>query len=165
MQFQARPAERGVIFDVSIPAEDYDLFTDIACQVLRPDSSAVFNSAFDYRTKTVPVSFTNAESEDTTGSSNSDPATTKYTLYIRGGLALPDRPHPWHLRIVERRYLQSQPYLSATPSMISLRPFQSEELELHSDKEAPLTPAGYRLFGNLELRKTELETTSVPVKW
>jgi len=159
MPFSAREGERGLIFDISMPAEDYSLFTDIACQVLHTDSNAAFNSAFDYRTKMVPVPFSSGESEDTSETP------TPYLLYIRGGLALPDRPHKWHLRIAEHRYLQSPSYLSASLTLLTIQPFQSQELEFRSNKKAPVPPTGYRLFGNIELEKTEKETISIPVEW
>ncbi len=160
LPFSSRNGERGVLFDISMPAEDFNLFTDITCQVLKPDSSAVFNSALDYRTKSVPVSFDESGSQDT--SQQSDPS---YTLLLQGALALPNRPHRWHLHIVEHRYLQQQQYLSSSPTLLSLPPFQSEELVLNSDQTAPAIPSGYRLFGTIELKKSDQETIDFPIVW
>ncbi len=162
LPFFAKPGERGVVFDVSIPAEDYDLFTDIACQVLHPDSSAVFNSAFDYRKKTVPVLFGSEDNEDSSGTSSGN---GNYVLYIRGGLALPDRPHPWHLHIVERRYPQQDTYLAPTPAELSLFPYQSQELKFLSNQPAPIAPPGYRLFGSMDLKKSDQDIIRIPVEW
>jgi tripeptidyl-peptidase-2 len=162
LPFSAKPGERGIVFDVSLPAEDYDLFTDIACQVLHPDSSAAFNSAFDYRKKTVPILFGSEDNEDSSGTSSGN---GNYTLYIRGGLALPDRPHPWHLHIVERRYPQQDTYLPPTPTELSLPPYQSQELKFLSNQPAPIAPPGYRLFGSLDLKKSDQDIIRIPVEW
>ena len=158
LPFSNRPGERGVVFNVSIPAEDYDLFTDVACMVLRTDSSAVFNSAFDYRQKTVPVNFNEASSDSVTVQD-----TSNYILKIRGGLALPDHAHPWHLRIQESRYLQNGRHLSSTPTLLDLPAYQSQELDLHANKPAPQPPPGYRLFGNITLKQSEDNQIRIPV--
>ena len=162
LPFSAKPGERGVVFDISIPAEDYDLFTDIACQVLHPDSSAAFNSAFDYRKKSVPILFDAQGSGDTSGISNSS---GNYLLSIRGGLALPDHSHPWHLHIVEKRFVQQGTYLSCTPAELSLPPYQSQELEFISNQSLPAAPLGYRLFGSMELKKTAQDIIQFPIEW
>ena len=161
LPFSSRPGERGVVFDISIPSEDYDLFTDIACQVLHSDSSAAFNSAFDYRRKVVPMLFDTQNNED----SSSAQGDGNYSLYIRGGLALPDRPHPWHLHIVERRFMQQNAYLTATPTLLSLPPYQSQELGFISSQPAPLAPHNYRLFGSIDLKKTDQDIMRIPVEW
>jgi tripeptidyl-peptidase-2 len=163
LPFSSRSGERGILFNLSIPAEDYDLFTDITCMVLRPDSSAVFNSAFDYRQKTVPISFNATEASGESDSAAMPDSVSSYVLRIRGGLALPGHAHPWHLHIQEFRYFQNGRYLSSTPAMVDLLPYQSEELGLHSNKPAPQPPAGYRLFGNITLRQTEDNQIRIPV--
>jgi tripeptidyl-peptidase II len=161
LSFSGKPGERGVVFDISLPAEDYDLFTDIACQVLHSDSSASFNSAFDYRTKTVPILFGSQGIEDSSGTNDNGNS----LLFIRGGLALPDHPHPWHLHIVERRYLQHGTYLAPTPTELSLPSYQSQELEFISNSSAPSVPSGYRLFGSMDLKKTDQDIIRIPVEW
>ncbi len=161
LPFSARSGERGVVFDISIPAEDYDLFTDIACQIVRPDSSTAFNSAFDYRTKTVPLLFDAPTNDDTSDAKNGG----YYLLSIRGGLALPDHPHFWRLHIEERRYVQQGTYLSATPTELLLPPYQSQELEFTSSQLLPVAPAGYRLFGSMDLKKTDQDIIRIPVEW
>src|SRR5665213_175155 len=161
LPFTARPGERGVLFNVELPPEDYDLFTDIACQVLRPDSSAVFNSAFDYSKKVVPVFFDSDQKNDSSADAGSN---TQYVLTIRGGVALPDRPHPWHLHIVEERFLQHGIYLSPTPDQIALPPFQSQTAEFEADTPASQIPDGYRLFGSINLRQGE-DNMRIPERW
>jgi len=162
LPFSENAGERGVLFDISLPAEDYDLFTDVACQVLRPDSSAEFNSAFDYRKKIVPILFQAEQSEDSSQTSSSK---GNYTLFIRGGLALPDRAHPWHLHIVETRYAQHNTYLAPSPSELVLPPYQSQELEFLSSEKLPIAPAGYRLFGSMDLKKTDQDAIRIPIVW
>ncbi|MDP4288265.1 MAG: S8 family serine peptidase [Bacteroidota bacterium] len=182
LPFAARAGERAVLFDVSLPAADYDLFTDITCQVLRPDSSAVFNSAFDYRRKLVPVNLSGsmssteaADADDSTlsggeessanGQASIGDRSAPYTLFIRGGLALPDRAHPWHLRIHEMRYLQNEQDLTSAPSMLRLSPYQSGELELRSEKPMMHPPKGYRFIGQIELKKNEQEEIRIPIEF
>jgi len=162
LPFTPREGERGVLFQISLPPEDYNLFTDIACQVLRPDSNAVFNSAFDYSSKIVPVIFESQGSEET---SASDRIAAKYVLHIRGGLALPDRAHPWHLHIVEERYVQHGAYLTANPEQVLLSPFQSQNMHFNADNPAQRIPEGYRLFGSIELRQGDDEIVKIPVRW
>ncbi len=162
LRFTPRPGERGVVFDITIPAEDYDLFTDIACQVLHPDSTAVFNSAFDYSKKSVPILFNSQDSGDSSeGSSGSG----MYILNIRGGLALPNHPHPWHLHIVEQRFLQHDDYLAPTPTELSISPYQSQNMTFLADHPAPTAPIGYRLFGSIDLKKTAQDVIRIPVQW
>ena len=153
LPFTSRAGERGVIFYVSMPKEDYDLVTDVACQVLKPDSSAVFNSAFDYADKTVPVFF----GDDSSG--------TNYRLFIRPALALPDHAHEWHLRIVEDRYFQHGVYLSGSPAQVTLPPYQSRLVRLSSDNAAPVVPNGYHLFGTINLGATKDQIVRIPVRW
>jgi tripeptidyl-peptidase II len=167
LPFINRPGERGVVYKVSMPPEDYNLFTDVTCMVVRPDSSAVFNSAFDYREKTVVVNFgaskdalPQTESDTSEADSSDDPS---YTLLIRGGLALPDHPHPWHVRIQEYRYLNENITLDSDPSALDLSPYESQELSMHSGKIAPVAPAGYRLFGNVLLDQTTDNEIRIPI--
>ncbi len=158
LPFSSHPDERGVIFNISFPAEDYEQFTDIACQVLRPDSSSVFNSALDYRTKVVPVLF--SPSSDSTSKNDGN-----YLLSIRPALALPDQPHPWRLHIEEQRYSRQETYFHAEPHEISLPPYQSTELNFVSTSQAPTPPEGYRNFGTVELSRSSDEKISFPVLW
>ncbi|HET6512600.1 MAG TPA: S8 family serine peptidase, partial [Candidatus Kapabacteria bacterium] len=51
LDFKQRADEDAVKFDFMLSREDYNLFTDITLQILRHDSSAVYNSAFDLRSK------------------------------------------------------------------------------------------------------------------
>jgi tripeptidyl-peptidase-2 len=160
LPFTSRAGERGVVFDISLPAEDYDLFTDIACQVLHPDSSAAFNSAFDYRKKIVPLLFDAQDNGDSSASANGN-----YLLSIRGGLALPDHPHHWRLHIVERRFIHQGAFLAATPTQLTLPAYQSQSVEFVSNQTTPITPAGYRLFGNMNLKKSDQDIIRIPIEW
>ncbi|HEY3876082.1 MAG TPA: hypothetical protein VGM92_11440, partial [Candidatus Kapabacteria bacterium] len=156
LPFQSKPEERGVIFNISIPAEDYDLFTDVACQVLRPDSSTEFNSAFDYRTKTVPILF--SENDSSANANN-------YILSIRPALALPERAHAWRLHITEQRYTRHNTYCIVSPSDIALFPFHSQALNFTSTTELPIPPNGYRNYGMVELSRSSEDKISVPIVW
>jgi hypothetical protein len=103
---------------------------------------------------------TEPESDTSDSDSSDDPS---YTLLIRGGLALPDHPHPWHLRIQEYRYLNENITLDSDPSTLDLSPFQSQELTMHSGKTAPDAPEGYRLFGNVVLEQTADDEIRIPI--
>lgn len=172
LPFGARSGERAAIFDVSMPPEDWNLFTDITCMVLRPDSSALYNSAFDYRHKIVPVNFDNTaaasdddEEESNASSHGGSVRESQLLLRIRGGLAVPDREHAWHLRIHEYRYVTHDQSLAASPSLLRLAPYESQEIMLHSDKAVPNPPDGYRLFGQLELKKSDLDAIRIPLEF
>lgn len=188
MPFSPRDGERLALFDISMPATDWDLFTDVTCMVLKPDSSALFNSAFDYRYKMVPVNFSNLGSiepsqddeEDTlphaessasaaivahAGSEKAKQGTPKFSLYIRGGLALPNQDHPWHLRIHEYRYLENDRSLTRRVRELKLPPFETGELEFTSTKPLMELPAGYRPFGQIELRKTDSDIIRLPIEF
>ena len=163
MHFTARPGEKSAFFEVSMPAEDYNLFTDITCMVMKPDSGSVFNSAFDYRKKMIAVTFgETGDSEDSSSASKPD-ADNNFLLYIRGGLALPDRKHRWHLRIKESRYLQKSESLFSEPSQVTIQPFQSQDIDLNSSSQLAPPPMGYHYFGMINLKKSDQETIKLPV--
>jgi len=152
LPFTARAGERMVQYEISMPAEDFNLFTDIACMILRTDSSAAYNSAFDYRRKNVNLTLAGG------GDSTED-----LFLYIRGGLALPDHSHLWHLRIRETRLLQNDRYLGSTPSQLNLPPFQSQDVDLWTSKSATSLPSGYKWTGTMELAKSDQEKIRIPI--
>ncbi len=163
--FTPRPGEKSVLFEITLPAEDYNLFTDITCMVQKPDSGAVYNQAFDYRKKNVAINFGDLpETEDSTESAKADPKNS-YLLYVRGGLALIDRKNRWHVHVKETRYLSSSSYLSAEPSRISIQPYQTQDLDLSSGNAMVAPPTGYKYIGILELKRSDQETVKFPISF
>ncbi len=126
-------------FDVTLEKKDYNLFTDISLQILRPDSSSVYNGAFDWAAETAHVSFTATD-------------TTAYMLKFRGGLATPEKPHTFKLHIRERREFDA--VTSGFKCTISsgvkhLYPAEREQFYFQKNISIPLLPPGYRFYGSL----------------
>jgi tripeptidyl-peptidase-2 len=134
-----RPKEAHVEYLVSLSREDYNLFTDIALQILRPDSTAAFNSGFDIREKTAKVTFDQAAGE-------------RYTLYFRGGLAVPDEPHTFRLTIRERRVLNSSIGATIDPAHTVLYPDEAKTFKLESTRTMPELPDSYRFYGMIRIK-------------
>ncbi|HYM20856.1 MAG TPA: S8 family serine peptidase [Candidatus Kapabacteria bacterium] len=148
--FNAGSGERDVSFDVSLDRADYNFFTDISLQILRPDSMAIHNGAFDFRSSSAHVTFSSHD-------------TTAYTLKFRGGLADPDKPHAFTLHIRERREfdpLTAHHSAYVISSVRTLHPGQTETFSFRSPKALPLVPEGYRFYGTISFgigdRKVEL---------
>jgi hypothetical protein len=154
-QFKARPDENNISFDVALSREDYNLFTDIALQILKPDSSTAFNGGFDLRDARASMTF---ESNDT----------ESYTLKFRGGLADPEKPHPFRLIIRERREFDSKippqtPYIFDIGTD-NLFPQQTEYLTIPSYIPPLELPLGYWYYGELTFR-TDIGTVRFPVSY
>lgn len=136
MKFKQRENEDAIRFDFMLSREDYNLFTDITLQILRDDSSAVYNSAFDMRNKTASIGF--AEKD-----------TTTYTLFFRGGLALPDRENKFRMRVKERRILDRPLGVRVEPPGGNLNPAETRSFSFASNRSLPEIPKGYRWSGVL----------------
>jgi hypothetical protein len=146
-QFKARPGEISASFAFSLSREDYNLFTDIAYQILKPDGSAVVNGGFDLRDARAKFEFTKND-------------TISYTLKFRGGLADPQKPHPFRLLIRERRELEPKNKYEAlsakiTPQAQTLFPAQTEYFTLSGQDPVSDLPSGYSFYGALSLKTAD----------
>jgi len=175
--FKARPGEISVSFDFTLSREDYDLFTDIAYQILKPDGSTAFNGGFDLREAHAKVEFGKND-------------TVSYVLKFRGGLANPQKAHPFRLLIRERREVEPKSKLESlackiTPAAETLYPAQTEYFTLSPLDAVPELALGLRVlrrsllqdFGrknsnsyfirtltNLSLLQDSLNTKQCPIK-
>jgi hypothetical protein len=141
MNFKRIGFEKICSFDVSLDRKDYNLFTDIAYQLLKSDSSAVNNNALDWRTGWVEVKFADNDS-------------AVYTLKFRGGLANPDKPHTFVLHFRERRIFDpaANDYKAPITMPVNyLYPAQTETISFIAPQPLPQIPDRYRFFGNLRI--------------
>jgi subtilisin family serine protease len=166
LPFSERSGETSVLFEITIPKRDWDLMTDISCMVLRSDSTALYNSAFDFGRKLVPISFMSHSSLDDETSEQSPIAASgdQYRLVIGAGIALPDRRHTWHLSIREKRFV-SEPthYTSSVKPMIA--PLGTAALVLRSESPIAQTPPGWTPSGSLYFNITDSDRISVPIQF
>jgi hypothetical protein len=77
---------------------------------------------------------------------------------------VPQNSHPWHLRINEYLYLKHDDALSAATGQLKLAPYETQEIDLVSGKTAN-APEGYRPFGQIELKKSDLDEIRIPVEF
>ncbi|MFI5264162.1 MAG: S8 family serine peptidase, partial [Candidatus Kapaibacterium sp.] len=142
--FSARSGENGVSFDFLLSRGDYNLFTDIALQILKPDGSTAFNGGFDLRDARAPIMFEKNDTEN-------------YTLKFRGGLADPDKPHRFRLLIRERRIVEPKNKnetigCNLSPSSQILYPAETEYFTISPKDEIPELPNGYWFYGGMVFR-------------
>lgn len=134
--FRAHGGEEAVMFDIELYRKDYNLFTDIALQVLTSEGRALVNSAFDERQAHAEMRLRSGDS-------------ATYTLSVHGGLALPNRGDSFRLIIRERRVLANEFGLRAEPRNIELAPAQEEQVRVVSTTSLPSLPEGYNWYGGL----------------
>jgi tripeptidyl-peptidase-2 len=153
-QFKPHSGENGISFDFSLSREDYNLFTDIALQILKPNGSTAFNGGFDLRDAHTRINFKEKDSQT-------------YTLKFRGGLADPDKPHAFRLLIRERRTIESKNKndgfeCKVTPSSQTLYLAESEYFSISPKSEILDLPKGYSYYGEFSFR-TQTATVRFPV--
>jgi len=144
--------ESDIEFRLSLSREDYNQFTDITAQILKPDSSAVVNGAFDYREKDIKLSL-----EHTAGET--------YTLLFRGGRANPERPQPFKLRVRERHILTSSIGAIVNPPTKTLSPQQTETFDLTSTRVLPPIPEGFHYFGVVRMKHPGEGLIKIPLRF
>jgi tripeptidyl-peptidase II len=134
MKFKQNEGDDAAQFDFMLSREDYNLFTDITLQILRDDSSAAFNSAFDTRNNRASLGFAASD-------------TNTYTLFFRGGLALPDRENKFRIRMKERRILDRPLGLRVDPPTGQLNAAETKTYSFESNRTLPALPSGYKWSG------------------
>lgn len=152
LPIRANSIDDGARFHITLSREDYNRFTDITCQVIRPDSSVIFNGPFDMREQMVSIGLNPKDS-------------TTYTLLFRGGLALPDRPNPFRLRIHERRLTERPLAAQVDPARTEIAPGQTESFSLKSNRELPAIPEGYNWYGTLRMKLDTDEQIKYPIRF
>jgi tripeptidyl-peptidase II len=148
-EFRQHSDEDAARFDFMLSREDYNLFTDITLMILRKDSSAVFNSAFDLRDKSASVGFVAND-------------TNTYTLFFKGGLALPDRENKFRIRVKEQRILDRPLGIRVEPSSTLLNPAETRTYSFETNRTLPLMPKGYKWYGTLR-QKIGQDLVKLPI--
>lgn len=144
--FKANPGDASASFDVNLERDDYNLFTDISLQILKPDGTAVFNGGFDLRDSRARVTF---EKDDN----------TDYMLKFSGGLANPNHNHDFRLIIRERRSYDrtktNENYdCKSSPTELLLYPAQTEYVDLLPHGKLPELSRGFSYYGDCSLHTT-----------
>ena len=148
-KFKANPGENHAEFYLTLPREDYNKFTDIGLQILKPNGEALVNSAFDLRRNSVKIVFL-------------DNDTTTYSLYFRGGYAVPDTSNSFTLTVRERRVFADEILSKKIKTPTNLESMQTENITLASSKTLPKIPEGFHFYGNLGLRMKNEDYVKVP---
>ena len=120
--------------------------------VLSADGEARVNTAFDQRKCTAEMK---VQAKDTAA----------YTLYFRGGLAVPNRGDSFRLHIRERRLFEKEPELRADPSGVDLSSTEDARINLRSAPALPNIPAGYDFFGMMTGRIKTGEQVQIPLEF
>lgn len=150
-RFKQRDNEDAVRFEFMLSREDYNLFTDITLQILRDDSSAAYNSAFDMRNKSASIGFVEND-------------TNTYTLFFKGGLALPDREHPFRIRVKEQRILDRPLGIRVEPQSSTLNAAETRTYSFESNRQLPQPPDGYKFTGVLR-QKVGQDMIRIPLSF
>lgn len=150
--FQATAGDEAVIFDIVLSRKDYNLFTDIALQILTPSGEATVNTAFDERHASAEMKLHAKDS-------------TVYTLFFRGGLAVPNRGESFRLNIRERRILEKRMELRSEPSIVDLAASQEDRIRWFSSQRLPQLPAGYKFYGTISGKMKNGEKLQIPIEF
>ena len=119
MPLSFAPEESTLDLHMEMPASDWNLFTDVAVQVLDTDGEAVLSDGFGYRKLHLHLERPKDGKE-------------KLTLEIIAATADPaDNSPDWHLSIDEIRRL-------ATTVPVTVEPVQGDGLILYPDHDAAL---------------------------
>jgi hypothetical protein len=152
LPFKANAGDEAVVFNVELSRKDYNLFTDIALQVLAPDGEAIVNTAFDERESRAEMKLHGKD-------------TVEYRLFFRGGLAVPHRGESFRLLIRERRLIEKHAELHTEPSHVDLAPSQQERVRISSIQALPVFPVGYSAYGSISGKLKSGEKLVVPIRF
>jgi subtilisin family serine protease len=155
--FGVAPGEAGVTFELSVSAEDFNLFTDTAVQVLDSDGKALSSEGLTYRKATLEF--------DPPGGAKPD---ATYTLKVTAATADPGvEPPSWTLHLGEvHRY--ADPVAIAVTSgkegKLALYPNHEVTLTLQLKAVPPALPAGAAWLAEVTLKDSERETLQLPLE-
>lgn len=151
-KFKKREGEDAIKFDFMLSREDYNLFTDISLRIIREDSTALVNTAFDLRNKSVTMGF--GEND-----------TNTYTLIFLGGLGVPDRDTKFRILAKERRVFKQPMGLRVEPSLSTLNSAETRTYSFESNRVLPTLPQGYQWTGVLRLKQNTDNTIRLPFQF
>jgi hypothetical protein len=154
--FSVAPGEEGVTFRLSLPAEDFDTFTDIAVQVLDADKKALVSTGLTYRKGAVEFAPPPGAKPDAT-----------YTLRIAAATADPSASHPeWRVHVRELHRYAQPIALSVTEgkaTQIVLYPDLAEKVSLRLARVPPALPEGGYWLARLVLKDTQRDGVELPL--
>jgi hypothetical protein len=154
--FSVAAGEEGVTFDLSLSPRDFNLFTDMAVQVLDAEGKALVSEGMSYRK----------------GSYDFDPPKgakpdAKYTLKISAATADPEDDSPsWTLHIRElHRYADPVPLaVKAGKESLVLYPEHPQDLSLQLKAVPPALPDGAAWLARVTFKDAETEGLVLPLE-
>jgi hypothetical protein len=154
--FSILPGESGVTFDLEMSAEDFNLFTDIAVQVIDKESAALAQEGLTFRKGS--LSFTPSRDTD---------SKAKYSLRISAAAADPDgKPH-WSVKVTETHRYDDPVKVRVTQgksSEIALYPDRETGLSLRVDSAPPALPSGASWLLQGEVRDERDQDLVLPLE-
>jgi subtilisin family serine protease len=155
--FTVAPGEAGVTFDLSLSAEDYNKFTDIAVQIDDAEGKALVSTGLTYRKGTTDFEPPAGAKPD-----------AKYTLKVSAATADPDMSSPdWTLHVRElHRYAEpvAISVKQGKESKIDLYPNLAEEVSLQLKQVPPALPDGAYWLARITLKSSERENLQLPLE-
>ena len=142
-----------VVFDLLIPPESFNKFTDIAVNILDPSGRAEVKRALTYGKET--ITFFNPGGGD-------------YTYQIKGALTHPDGDTKWEFELTEYYYTMDKIPVSISKNgrgVFDLYPGVKTKLEFELAEAPSATPDGFLSFGTIDFMDhlTERIKVSVPI--
>jgi len=155
--FSLAPGESRLTFELSMPAEDFALFTDVALQILDSDGKALVSDGMTFKKSRL-------EFEPPTGAK----IEAKYTLAVRGATADPAKASPaWSLRVKEQRTYSERVPLTVKQGKedgIVLYPDHESVLVLQMKSVPPALPEGASWLAEVQLKDAEKEGLLLPLR-
>jgi tripeptidyl-peptidase-2 len=154
--FKVAPGESGVAFRLALSPADFDLFTDIAVQVLDKDGKALVSTGLIYRKGTVEFE----------PPADAEPGAS-YTLQVAAATADPDVSHPdWTMHLRELHTYEQPIAVSMTQGKekrIVLYPELADSVNLRLARVPPALPAGGYWLARLALEDSERGGVRLPL--
>lgn len=155
--FSVLPGESSVEFGLELSPEDFNLFTDIAVQIVDKDGTSL-----------VQDGLTNRRGKIEFAPDKGAPETARYTLKVLAAAADPDAKPNWTLKMTElHRYLDPVKVTMADdPSggMI-LYPDRAAEAHLVLSRVPPAVPEGAAWLVECEVRDSSNDLLRVPIEF
>lgn len=155
--FSMAPGESGVVFDLSMPAQDFNKFTDTAVQVLDSEGKALVSQGFSYRMVT-------ARFEPPKGVKPE----AKYTLKISAATADPgDEAPSWTLHVKElHRYAApvGMTVKTGKENGVVLYPDIPATLSLQCQAVPPALPEGACWLAEVTLKDADRAELQLPLE-
>jgi len=152
--FKVAPGESGVHFRLSMPPEDWNLFTDVAVMILDSEGKAVVSTGMGYRFITLDL--------------DAPKPGASYKLKVIGATADPDSTPSWKLRLKEAHlYAKKIPVsvLSKEKGSFVLYPNHPTSLTLKVNGVPPAIPDDATWLVEVKLKDTRRPEFSFPLEF